>query len=84
MARVRVCSDVRTSALATLGGARGEKAPRAPKNQSASRRPAGPPSEPPLVCRAHFLSSRCRVCLRRYGLYFMSSRRSEVLRRFCG
>ena len=22
--------------------------------------------------------------MRRYGLYFMSSRRSEVLRRFCG
>ena len=48
MAPVRVCSDVRTSALATLGGARGEKAPRAPKNQSASRRPADSPSEPPL------------------------------------
>ena len=48
MARVRVCSDVRTSALATLGGARGEKAPRAPKNQSASRRPADSPSDPPL------------------------------------
>jgi hypothetical protein len=48
VARVRVCSDVRTSALATLGGARGEKAPRAPKNQSASRRPADSPSDPPL------------------------------------
>jgi hypothetical protein len=24
------------------------------------------------------------VCLRRYGLYFMSSTRWEVLRRFCG
>lgn len=48
MARVRVCSDVRTSALATLSGARGEKAPRAPKNQSASRRPADSPSDPPL------------------------------------
>ena len=48
---------VRTSALATLGGARrDEKAPRAPKNQSAGRRPAGPPSEPPLVpCAARSL-----------------------------
>ena len=53
----------------------------------ASRRPTLR-TPPPFVSasppRAHFLSSRCRVCLRRYGLYFMSSRRSEVLRRFCG
>jgi hypothetical protein len=90
VARVRVCSDVRTSALATLGGARGSlkksSARATPKNlfvgEPASRRPTLRP--PPFLKRAHFLSSRCRVCLRRYGLYFMSSRRSEVLRRFCG
>ena len=86
MARVRVCSDVRTSALATLGGAEAKLRAR----QKISRRAGVPPTRPPTPpsfqspFRAHFLSSRCRVCLRRYGLYFMSSRRSEVLRRFCG
>ena len=39
-------------ALATLGGARSDRKTksflREPKNQSAGRRPAGPPSEPPL------------------------------------
>ena len=92
VARVRVCSDVRTSALATLGGARGSlkksSARATPKNlfvgAPASRRPTHRP--PPVLKTpgAHFLSSRCRVCLRRDGVYFMSSRRSEVLRRFCG
>jgi len=86
VARVRVCSDVRTSALATLGGAEAKLRAR----QKISRRAGVPPTRPPTPpsfqspFRAHFLSSRCRVCLRRYGLYFMSSRRSEVLRRFCG
>ena len=82
-------------ALATLGGARSDRKTksfsREPKNHHvggpASRRPTLR-TPPPFVSasppRAHFLSSRCRVCLRRYGLYFMSSRRSEVLRRFCG
>lgn len=40
-------------ALATLGGARSDRKTksflREPKNQSAGRRPAGPPSEPPLL-----------------------------------
>ena len=42
------CVFRRPNVRARYSRRRGGKAPRAPKNQSASRRPAGPPSDPPL------------------------------------
>ena len=48
------------------------------------RLPAGTAPSENQTHTNYFLSSRWRVCLRRYGLYFMSSTRWEVLRRFCG
>ena len=47
------------------------------------RLPAGTAPSENQTHTNYFLSSRWRVCLRRYGLYFMSSTRWEVLRRFC-